>query len=426
MKKNKTCSDELRLSESSEILDNEWIQGLRCLPGAWLFVHGKEGVVAAASKQLGELLGIGIESLLDRPMADFSQPTGDLDWNFKRFDLEMLKLPGRYEDVALKRSDGSIVTVDIQVSHPPHMGNQPVAVCLFTDRTEQRRLADELISKHQELRRAFSDLEKRSDELLVTKDTLENRNRELGILSAKLNRTSELAAIGEITAELTHQLNNPLAAAIGAARRLDTLIGREDVPTSEPMLKLLSDSLTRLKTTITDLKRVYVTSHPLDIPQSEFDLNRQIDGVLNLMQQSLEPHQLILELPPHLPRILGRPSQIQHVIINLLDNAIRSIGKSGVIHIKAEHRDEKILMIVGDSGPGVPEHLMDKIFEPFFTTSGQGSGLGLAVVRRNLDRDNANIRVGRSEYGGALFEVEFQSISKRKEITWQPTENQFS
>lgn len=324
------------------------------------------------------------------------------NWSFKCFDKNLVTIEGRHEDVALKIRDGSLMVVDVHVSPPFRLGKLQVAVCLVTDGTERQRLQRELIEKHKELRKAFLDLEQKSDDLLKL-------NGEIGELSAILSHASSLAAIGELTAELTHQLNNPLAAAISTARRIDTLLKRHNVPDHEAMMALLMDSHRRLQETMSDLKKVYRNSRTSNDAPEPIDLNAQLQSAMMLLQQRLAEIKLCVNIENNLPLILGRPSEIQHVLVNLIDNALQAVETGGTIEICAKSERSRVHLWVGDSGPGIPLDQRERVFEPFFTTREQGSGLGLSVVRRNVENNKATIRVGRSELGGAEFEIGFMT-----------------
>jgi two-component system NtrC family sensor kinase len=276
---------------------------------------------------------------------------------------------------------------------------------LITDETERHRLQSELISKHKELRKTFADLERQSR-------ALTRLNVEIGEMSARLSQASSMAAIGEITAELTHQLNNPLAVAVSAARRIDMFLGDQIDHRVRDMVPLLKDSLERMKTTMNELKRVYRSSRSADAPMEPIDLKTQIDSALMLMQQRLGAIDLRMDIEPELPEILARSAEIQHVIVNLIDNAIQAVGDQGTISLKALQAKDQIVLLVGDSGPGIPAEQRERIFEPFFTTREQGSGLGLSVVRRNVQNNKAVIRVGQSFLGGAEFEIGFVTASR--------------
>jgi len=379
---------------------------LRLIPGAWLLVDYSNGRIVTTSKDFDNLLGVDRNFLRGSNLSSIGSLNITSGWITNKLDISLLSQPGRYEDVGIKSKDESPIVADMRVSHPKEFGKN-LAICLVTDRSQQRRLQGELIKKHQELRKAFSDLETKSEELLKIQKELENKNIELGRLSAQTRSTATLAAIGEITAELTHQLNNPLAAAFGAARRLKKLNITTQCEETASMIDLLGDALERMHNTMGDLRMVYRNTILPDSPNTAQNLKEIINSTLTLLQQRLIPHRVVLELPEDLPLAMGRSSQIQHVIVNLIDNALEFVGDQGIIHIAADADEEHVFLRIGDSGPGIPENDREKIFAAFYTTREKGSGLGLAVVRRYLERDKAGIKIGYSKYGGAEFEITF-------------------
>ncbi len=169
---------------------------LRFLPGAWFLVDIGTGRLVDASAELCELAGADRRAVREMKLADLSPPPSDDEWGLKRLSPELLDAPGRYEDVGLRGADGAEMAVDVHVEHPDGH-RRGVALCLVTDRSEQRRLHTELIAKHQELRRAFLDLGTKTAELLATQRLLEDRNRELGELSDQLRSKSSPGRSGE-------------------------------------------------------------------------------------------------------------------------------------------------------------------------------------------------------------------------------------
>ncbi len=386
--------------------------GLELVPGPWFLVEIDSGRIARAGKPVEALFGAPKCALVGRHIDELAGHRRGDDWSVKELSLELLERPGHYEDVRVSTTGRGDVVVEMRVSYAGTMAGRRMALCLMTDRTDQHRLQSELINKHKELRRAFVRLEEQSRELTTAKDRLKSQNSQLAEMTQKLSRASELAAIGEITAELTHQLNNPLAAAVGAARRLEKIFAPKQTDESSRMMDLLKSSLDRLRITILELRRVYKTSRPSDVPATKFDLREQLDAALTLLSQRLEDCRVELQLDTQLPHIIGRPENIQHVLINLIDNALHAAGPGGGVHIAATRPGpKKLTLTISDSGPGVPEALRERIFEPFFTTRTQGSGLGLAVVRRHLEQDGALITVGRSHLGGARFEITFEAAT---------------
>ncbi|MCP4604199.1 MAG: response regulator [Proteobacteria bacterium] len=230
---------------------------------------------------------------------------------------------------------------------------------------------------------------------------------QVGELSSRLSKSAELATIGELSAELAHQLGNPLAAAMSIARRLAGKArggkDRELGPTTE----LLLSALNRINQTVVDIRHVVRTSRSSSPPPTPYSLKEQLDSIVVLFTQQFDSKNLEIDIEQDLPLIVGHPLNIQHAILNVLDNAAKAGGKDARISISIRWETTHVLLAIGDNGPGVPDELASKIFEPFFSKREDGTGLGLSLVKRNIEKDNASIRVGTSKLGGALFEIAF-------------------
>jgi signal transduction histidine kinase len=115
---------------------------------------------------------------------------------------------------------------------------------------------------------------------------------------------------------------------------------------------------------------------------------------------------LTVDLPPDLPRVLGFGGELNQVWANLVDNAIDAIADGGRVTVAARAEGPKVVVRVTDDGPGIPADVRDRIFDPFFTTKpvGKGTGLGLDIVRRLLDRNDGSIELD-SEPGRTEFRV---------------------
>ncbi|MFW5920799.1 MAG: sensor histidine kinase, partial [Polyangiales bacterium] len=103
----------------------------------------------------------------------------------------------------------------------------------------------------------------------------------------------------------------------------------------------------------------------------------------------------------------GRAGELNHVFLNLVDNAARAVGERGRVAIEGRIDRGAYVVTVGDSGPGIPEGQRERIFEPFWTTrpAGEGTGLGLSIAHQVVQRHGGTIDVGVSELGGALLTV---------------------
>ncbi len=244
----------------------------------------------------------------------------------------------------------------------------------------------------------------------VQRKQQEHLMRKVGELSAKLSKSAELAAIGELSAELAHQLGNPLAAAMSTARQLAQKVPVDSDRKLKPMTEQLMNSLNRLNQTVIDIRHIFKTSRTSQAPPTSYALKEQLEAVCALFTQQFSSDNLKLHIDPDLPRIVGRPSEVQHAILHLLENAAKASGKDGRINVEARRKANQVLLTIGDNGPGIPEELVSRIFDPFYSTREDGTGLGLSLVKRNIEKDGASIRVDTSELGGALFEIAFPCV----------------
>jgi signal transduction histidine kinase len=113
-----------------------------------------------------------------------------------------------------------------------------------------------------------------------------------------------------------------------------------------------------------------------------------------------------LAFEPDLPKIVGFGGELNQVWSNLLDNALDALQKGGEVNVTVRRRGEHVVVCVTDNGPGIPEDVRPHIFDPFFTTKppGSGTGLGLDIVRRLVQRIGGDITV-ESEPGRTAFKV---------------------
>jgi signal transduction histidine kinase len=115
---------------------------------------------------------------------------------------------------------------------------------------------------------------------------------------------------------------------------------------------------------------------------------------------------LTVDVPTDLPRVLGFGGELNQVWANLVDNALDAVPDGGRVTVTARAEGPKVVVRVADDGPGIPAEVRSRIFDPFFTTKpvGQGTGLGLDIVRRLLERNDGSIEV-QSEPGRTEFRV---------------------
>lgn len=217
----------------------------------------------------------------------------------------------------------------------------------------------------------------------------------------ELKRQDCLAAVGELSTGLAHEIRNPVAAIRGAIEELERSM-------EEPVL---ARRLTSIAMRECDQLN-YIVSEFLDFarePRMErhpFDLWELLDEVAGLLQRSVNGNGLHMELKhgaEHCP-ISGDRAQLKQVFINIGKNAVEAMNENGTLTISASRDQVSVAVVFEDEGPGIPPDEVARIFEPFYTTKESGVGMGLAVCMRIISAHDGTIHVtSRREHGASLI-----------------------
>jgi two-component system sensor histidine kinase HydH len=215
-------------------------------------------------------------------------------------------------------------------------------------------------------------------------------------------RERRLASVGEMSAVLAHEIKNPLASLKGNAQLLARMLPSGDKPRAKA--DRVVDEAVRLEQLTNDLLQFVRTGA---INRTELDPGELVrDAAASVAAAKVRPGAPpivtvnTIAAPPRWSLDGGR---IRQVVINLVDNAIAA---GAPVTVAVRHGRGRLILEVTDHGPGVPEDDREKIFEPFFTGKTQGTGLGLAVVRRVVELHHGTIGVHPSPGGGAVFRAE--------------------
>ncbi len=223
-------------------------------------------------------------------------------------------------------------------------------------------------------------------------------------LQRRARMAEKLAAIGTMTAGLSHEIKNPLnAAALQLAvveRRIKRLPAEVEQALGEP-LKLVENEITRLNGILEDF---LAFARPREIDLAPVDVTGLLGRVVDLLAAQADRVEVKIERRwREVPAARGDGGRLQQAFVNLLLNAIEATPPGGVVRIDLEPNGNSIRIAVEDSGPGIPEELRARIFEPFFTTKQAGSGIGLALVHSIVDQHRGSITVEQGDAGGARF-----------------------
>jgi len=225
-----------------------------------------------------------------------------------------------------------------------------------------------------------------------------------------------MASLGELSAGVAHEINNPLAIILTERQILLDLL-EQTRNLDEGFKKELTESLNQMDVQINRCKRI--THNLLRFSRrtrsviEKVDLNSFLEEVVELMEREARSSGIRFqtELDENLKPVLSDPSQLQQVFLNLITNAIDAHdGKPyGTVRISTQADDEhqKAHIVFADTGSGIPREILDKIFDPFFTTKavGKGTGLGLSICYSIMQRLGGSISVKSQVGEGTEFTV---------------------
>jgi PAS domain S-box-containing protein len=229
-------------------------------------------------------------------------------------------------------------------------------------------------------------------------------------LSDQLSQAAKLAAVGKLAAGVAHEINNPLTGILAYAEDLAEELDEDNALKGD--VEVIIRETLRCRNIVRNLLDFARQDNPR---LEEIQPVEVVDQALMLVKKLPEFRNIsiIWEPPDEVPPILGDVRQLQQVILNLMLNAADAMqGKGNItLHVGYERRGARCTISVEDSGPGIPENLIDKIFEPFFSTK-DTNGLGLAVSWGIVERHRGTMEVDTAENGGAVFRIVLPAARK--------------
>lgn len=305
----------------------------------------------------------------------------------------------------LERMTGTIAQVE--------RGNLEARTGHTDDRDEIGRVAlhldhllDQLRASDKELRRWNEELNQRVDERT---GKLQLANEQLEATTRQLIMSEKLAAIGEITAGIAHEINNPVAVMQGNLEVIRDLMGRR-ADAAKTEFQLIDEQLHRVGEIVTRLLQ-FAKPQEYALYGEQYDVADVVTDTLPLVQHLLNKTTISVERYDQAARLVTmNRTELQQVLVNLLVNAIHAMPDGGRLTLRTFDCDSGhrpgVAIAVADTGTGIAPDVMQRVFDPFFTTKRrEGTGLGLSISQMLMTRQGGSISVD-SEHGkGTAFTV---------------------
>jgi len=267
-------------------------------------------------------------------------------------------------------------------------------------------LLDQIQERDAQLRQWNEELNQR-----VEKRTLElqQANRRLETTTQQLILSEKLAAIGEITAGVAHEVNNPIAVMQGNLEVIRDLMGG-NAESAKTEFRLIEEQLHRISEIVTRLLRFAKPQEYVGYSE-QYDVAEVVTDTLSLVRHLFNKTRIVVEKDHRALRLIQMSrTELQQVLVNLLVNAIHAMPGGGRLTVRTFDCDEGdrpgVVIEVADTGVGMAPDIMRKIFDSFFTTKGcEGTGLGLSISQMLVTRQGGKISVDSEPGKGTTFAV---------------------
>ncbi len=232
---------------------------------------------------------------------------------------------------------------------------------------------------------------------------------------------SKMISLGRVAAGIAHEIRNPLTGINSYLYTMEDLLsgdglGADDQQIMQQIVEQMHVASNRIESVI---KRVLDFSRPGAPAMALMNANQPMEDAMKLSAVTLRKKEIKVtaSLEENLPKCYGDAHLIEQVILNLIDNAVKSMeikDGSKQMRLQTFSKNNGVYLVVSDTGAGIPTGIREKIFDPFFTTETDGSGIGLAICQRIINAHGGNIKVSGNRSGGATCTIELP-IEKRVE-----------
>ncbi len=271
-------------------------------------------------------------------------------------------------------------------------------------------MLDLLHERNAEIQRAADNLElqvqERTHQLQRNNSDLQKSIELLSKTRQQLVWAEKFSAMGELTAGIAHEINNPVAVILGNMDLLVEELG-EAASSHDTEITLIYEQVSRIQSIVNNLLQ-YSRVSPLTSKLERVNINKLIEDSLILVRHeaALKQAEILTKLEPRC-QVRIDPSELQQVLINLLVNAIHAIPENGKVKISTHNIDpDHVCIRISDNGQGIDSLRIDRIFDPFYSTKGnEGTGLGLSISYGLVHRYGGSLEVDSEPGRGSVFKV---------------------
>ncbi len=282
-------------------------------------------------------------------------------------------------------------------SNTPYQAKDPLAPSSANNEPQPTILMGELYFAYQFFEMKVED-EGHQRVGLIMKNITEEKK-----LLDQLTQADKLSGLGTLTAGIAHEMNNPLYSIMGFS---EAILDEKDPATIRSFAQKVLDRSRHMSNIILNMSG-YVRSNEKDQIR-EVDINERLDAAIDMAMLASYSSDIHLEKQYNpLPKFHAKPEEIQQVFMNIIRNAVQAMDGKGKIIIHSAQNNGDIQVSIQDNGPGIPAKYLNKVFDPFFTTKGQGegTGLGLNIVHRVVEKYSGRIEVDSQVGKGTTFHI---------------------
>ena len=281
----------------------------------------------------------------------------------------------QHREKRYRRKDGEVIWTEVDAFLVPVAGSVPFLAGVAVDITERKRAEEAL-----------------------------------RVAQTELAHAARLTALGELTASIAHEVNQPLTGVITYGDACLRWLGRE-TPRLDQARSAVEQMISGARLASDVIARTRGLSKKGALERARLDVNQLIAEVIALIRGEINAHRVSLraDLASSLPPVLGDRVQLQQVVMNLMMNGIQALnpvtGRSRDLQIRSrEHENDQILVAVEDSGIGIEPENVGRLFDTFFTTKPDGVGMGLSICRSIIEQHGGRIWASRNSGAGSTFQ----------------------